>query len=86
MQGRCFGGRGNGMFGFLGLESPILKVWVGYVAGLWDFGCRLREVDINWSGMLSDSAIAFALGLYDVTAWVGSLFDNGAGYVFICYW
>ena len=58
--------------------------WVGGWA--WSFNCRVRDVEVNGSGMSPGSAIVFAMGLYAVTAQGGSFFDSGARYVFICCW
>ena len=67
------------MFGCLGLGKCFgIRVWLGYVAGFRGFGCRLRDVEVNGPGMLPGPVLLFALGLYDVTVWGGSLFDNSA--------
>ena len=45
--------------------------------------CRVGEVKVDRPHVFPSSVIPFALGLYDVTAWHGSLFDDGTGDVFI---
>ena len=53
VSGMCFGGREMGCLGFLGWESFSLRMWLRYVAGLWSFECRLRDVEVNGSGVYS---------------------------------
>ena len=63
-----------------------LRVWLGYVAGLWRFDCRMSDVEVNGPGMLPGPVIAFALCLYDVSAQGGSPFNNSTREVFVCCW
>ena len=44
------------------------------------------DIEMDRPGMLHGPVVAFALGLYDVTAWSSSLVNSGAGDVFIFAW
>ena len=54
------------------------------MTGLWGFDCGHRglvfwvwDVEVDRPYVFPCAAIAFALGLNDVTVWLGSLVDNG---------
>ena len=58
----------------------------GDVAGPRSLGFRLRksvDVKVYWSDVLPDLAIVFALDLYDVAVWGGSLVNYDSGDVFL---
>ena len=83
--GRWFQGSEEG----LGVEFDFFRLGICIKVGVrfgdtawlwcfeWEFVCRLRKVEVDGSGMLSCSVVSFALGLYVVIVWCGSLVFSG---------
>ena len=89
-QGGHNEGSGSGVFWGMHLEWGFglgCRRWVfdARVVGVVDV-VQEGKVEVDWPQVFPCSAVPFAFGLSKVTAWCGSLADDGPGDVLIIYW